>query len=211
MKEQDVRSLLYQTEIRKIIDEKPATRVVDELVLLRGAVRVDVAVINDCLQGYEIKSASDNLVRLPVQQAAYRKVFEKMTLVADERHVQEAVKLLPLCWGLIAVGLRDGKPHANEIWPALRNRELDAQALAQLLWREEAIELMEYFDLARGYHDKPRKVLWKVLARNLSCDQLKGFVCYKLRTRSSWRGISPEQPYHIQSVFPGKRTAGGLS
>ncbi len=188
MKESDVRNLLYRTELKRIKTEQPASRFVDELVLLRGLVRVDVAVINDSLHGYEIKSEADNLERLPAQQAAYRKVFDRMTLVADEKHVQQAVKILPACWGLIAVGVKEGKPHANEIWPAIRNRELDRLALAQLLWREEAIELMDFFGLARGFRDKSRKVLWQALAKNLTTEELRSFVCYKLRTRKDWRG-----------------------
>jgi copper homeostasis protein CutC len=117
MKELDVRRLLYQTEIKKVLTANPKSRVVDELELLRGLVRVDVAVIGDIMHGYEIKSAADNLERLPVQQEHYGKVFEKMTLVADERHVDHAVKIVPKCWGLIAVGMRDGRPYADEIWP----------------------------------------------------------------------------------------------
>lgn len=188
MKEQDVRKLLYQTELKKIKTERPESRIVDELVLIRGKVRVDVAVINDCLHGYEIKSEADNLERLPRQQAQYKKVFERMTLVADERHVRDAVKLVPPCWGLIAVGSRDGRPYAEEIWPSILNRDLDKLALAQLLWRDEAIELLDYFELARGLRDKPRKTLWNALKRNLTVEQLKAFVCYKLRTRKEWRG-----------------------
>jgi len=194
MKEPDVRKLLYQTEIRKICRESPVTRVIDEMPVLRGAVRVDVAVINDSLHGYEIKSGSDRLDRLPAQQAGYRKVFDRMTLVADERHVEEAVKLVPRCWGLIAVGQRDDRPYANEIWPALRNTELDPLALAQLLWREEAMELMEYFGLARGLSKKPRKFLWQTLARELTVPQLQAFVCYKLRMRKGWGGPKLIQP-----------------
>ncbi len=94
--------MLYRTEIKKVLGEHPNSRVVDELELLRGVVRVDVAVISDTLHGYEIKSASDNLIRLPNQQEHYRKVFEKMTLVADEKHVEHAVKIVPDCWGLIS-------------------------------------------------------------------------------------------------------------
>src|SRR5215471_14433178 len=187
MKEYDVRSLLYQTEIQRVLSDKPATRIVEELVVLRGKARVDLAAINDSLHGYEIKSASDNLDRLSAQQAAYGKVFDRMTLVADERHVEHAVKLLPRCWGLIAVGIKNGKPHANEIWPAMRNVDLDRSALAQLLWRDEAIELLEYFGLARGMRDKPRKTLWKTLSRELTTEELRTFVCYKLRTRKDWR------------------------
>jgi hypothetical protein len=187
MHEHDVRKLLYQSEIRRIKKEKPDTRVVDEMVLLRGAARIDVAVINDALHGYEIKSCLDNLHRLPDQQSAYAKVFERVTLVADERHVEHAVKLVPRCWGLIAIGMKNGKPHADEIWPATRNLELDRLSLAQLLWRDETIELMEYFGLAGGMRSKPKKDLWKCVARNLSVEELKAFVCYKLKTRKEWR------------------------
>lgn len=186
MKELDVRRLLYQTEIKKVLTANPKSRVVDELELLRGLVRVDVAVIGDIMHGYEIKSASDNLERLPVQQEHYGKVFEKMTLVADERHVDHAVKIVPRCWGLISIGMRDGKPYADEIWPARHNNELDPLAIAQLLWREEALELMEYFDL-KGYSSKPRKILWQALSKSLSVEQLKAFVCFKLRTRKGWK------------------------
>jgi len=187
MRELDVRRLLYRTEIRRVLKANPKSRVVDELELLRGVVRVDVAVISDLLHGYEIKSGLDNLDRLPHQQEAYGKVFERMTLVAHERHVEAAVKLVPKYWGLITVGEREGAPFANEIWSARLNPNLDPLAMAQLLWRDEALELMEYFDLGRGIKSKPRKVLWKVLAANLTPEQLKAFVCFKLRTRKGWK------------------------
>lgn len=187
MKELDVRRLLYQTEIKRVLTANPKNRVVDELELVRGEVRIDVAVIGDIMHGYEIKSAKDNLLRLPNQQLHYGKVFEKMTLVADERHVDEAVKIVPRNWGLIAVGMRDGAPYADEIWPATLNFNLEPLALAQLLWREEALELMQYFDLDHGLKSKPRKVLWQTLAKNLTMEQLKTFVCFKLRSRKGWK------------------------
>lgn len=187
MKELDVRRLLYQTEIKRVLAAHPKSRVVDELELSRGEARVDVAVINDCLHGYEIKSASDNLLRLDRQQEIYKRVFEKMTLVVDEKHAHEAVKIVPSCWGLIVVGIRDGAPYADEIWPARTNRELDPLAMAQLLWREEIMELMQYFDLDQGNKSKSRKLLWQVLAKKLTVDQLKAFVCYKLKQRNKWK------------------------
>jgi hypothetical protein len=187
MRELDVRRLLYRTEIRRMLGENPKSRVVDELELLRGVVRVDVALISDTLHGFEIKSGLDNLLRLPHQQEAYGKVFERMTLVAHERHVEEAVKMVPKYWGLITVGEREGVPFANQIWPARLNTDLDRLAMAQLLWREEVLELMEYFDLGRGIKSKPRKVLWKALAASLTTEQLKAFVCFKLRTRKGWK------------------------
>ena len=122
-----------------------------------------------------------------VQQEIYKRVFEKMTLVVDEKHAHEAVKIVPSCWGLIVVGIRDGAPYADEIWPARTNRELDPLAIAQLLWREEIMELMQYFDLDQGNKSKSRKLLWQVLAKKLTVDQLKAFVCYKLKQRNKWK------------------------
>ena len=46
---------------------------------------------------------------------------------------------------------------------------------------------MEYFDLDHGLKSKPRKVLWQKLASALTLEQLKTFVCFKLRTRKGWK------------------------
>jgi hypothetical protein len=45
---------------------------------------------------------------------------------------------------------------------------------------------MDYFDL-KGYRSQPRKILWQALSKSLSVEQLKAFVCFKLRTRKGWK------------------------
>lgn len=187
MRESDVRHLLYCTEIKERLKLSAKARVVDEFQILRGEGRIDVALIDDALHGYEIKSASDSLGRLPSQQAMYGKIFERITLVADERHVKEAVAMVPKHWGLIVVGIKNGKPYADTLWPAMRNKDLDKLALAQLLWRDEVLELMEYFDLSSGLKKANRKTLWRHIAHCLSLEEIKAFVCFKLRTRKDWR------------------------
>jgi hypothetical protein len=188
MREGDVRHLLYCTEIKERLKQNAKARVVDEFQILRGQGRIDVALIDDALHGYEIKSASDSLGRLPSQQAMYGKIFERITLVADERHVKEAVAMVPKHWGLIVVGLKNCKPYAETLWPAMRNQDLDKLALSQLLWRDEVIELMEYFDLTTGFRNANRKKLWGHISNSLSLEEIKAFVCFKLRTRKDWRG-----------------------
>ena len=49
----------------------PDTRVVEELGLRHGLARVDVAVVNGIIHGYELKSDKDNLKRLPHQIQVY--------------------------------------------------------------------------------------------------------------------------------------------
>ena len=191
LREGDVRHLLYCTEIKERLKQSAKARVVDEFQILRGEGRIDVALIDDTLHGYEIKSASDSLGRLPSQQAIYGKVFERITLVADERHVKEAMTMVPKHWGLIVVGMKNGKPYADTLWPAMRNKDLDKLALAQLLWRDEVFELMEYFDLASGLKKANRKTLWRHISKCLSLEEIKAFVCFKLRTRKDWRSKRP--------------------
>jgi len=193
LREGDVRHLLYCTEIKERLKQSAKARVVDEFQILRGQGRIDVALIDDALHGYEIKSASDNLERLPSQQAIYGKVFERITLVADERHVKEAVAMVPKHWGLIVVGMKEGKPYADTLWPAMRNQDLDKLALAQLLWRDEVLELMEYFDLSSGLKRSNRKTLWRHVSRCLTLEQIKAFVCFKLRSRKDWRNRKPRR------------------
>ncbi len=55
------------------------TKVVQEMGVWNGTVRIDIAVINGELGGFELKSDSDNLLRLPAQAELYSRVFDRMT------------------------------------------------------------------------------------------------------------------------------------
>lgn len=74
--------------------------VVDELGLC-GKVRVDVAVVDDALSGFELKSATDTLQRLPTQVEVYSQVLDAATLVVAENHLDLALELLPEWWGCV--------------------------------------------------------------------------------------------------------------
>ena len=54
--------------------------VIDELGIMHGKARVDIAVINGSIHGYEIKSSMDTLKRLPRQMAAYDSCFQNVKL-----------------------------------------------------------------------------------------------------------------------------------
>ena len=187
MGEADVRAAVHDVLVTRLFYDDPTTRVVDELVLEQGKHRVDVAAINGELHAFEIKSANDTLDRLAEQQSSYNKVFDRITLVVDERHVEQAVKLVQPWWGLVAVGCRDGAPTLNEIWTARRHFGQDAYALCQLLWREEALSILESNRLARGVRAQNRKRIWQRLAEEMPLEKLKVFVRQKLKYRRDWR------------------------
>ena len=186
MRELDVRQALHKTEVRRILEADPSSLVVDELGLFEGKYRIDVAVINIKLHGYEIKSRLDNLDRLPTQQDSYSRIFDRMTLVADEHHVARAVTIVPPWWGLIAVSMKDGVPHLNEIWPSRQNLNVEPHALCQLLWRDEALQLLKDLGLASGLRTKSRRLMWRALAAVLAPDELKIAVHKALKARQGW-------------------------
>lgn len=187
MRELDVRKALYKNQIGEILKQHPLSLVIDELGVLEGKYRIDVAVINSKLHGFEIKSASDNLDRLPAQQSTYNQIFDRMTLVADERHVAEALQIVPSWWGLISVSFRDGQPFLNEIWPSRQNLSVDPLAVSQLLWRAEALELLRDLGMDYGVRKKSRKVMWRLLAKVLEPEQLRSAIYNKLKSRKGWR------------------------
>ena len=67
MRDCDIRKAL-----RKRLEEahkgESGTRIVEEFGLCQGRARIDVAVFNGFINGFEIKSARDTLKRLPGQR-----------------------------------------------------------------------------------------------------------------------------------------------
>jgi hypothetical protein len=187
MRDRDVRSELHRqlnTEHRG----DPTTRILDELGLRHGASRVDVAVVNGTLHGYEIKSDSDTLERLASQVRVYTSVLDLATLVVGKKLAQRARKRVPKWWG-IKIATEDAKTGTileDERLPT-PNEKIDPIALAELLWRTEAMELLA----ARGASPKllrsPRAILYRELALQLSLDQLRSVVRERLKMRKSWR------------------------
>ena len=89
---------------------EPDTVVVEELGLCQGQVRVDMAVVNGVLHGYEIKSDCDTLRRLPNQVVAYGKVLDRATLVVGVRQcgrqpTHHVLLAQPVANRIVGVGL----------------------------------------------------------------------------------------------------------
>src|SRR3990172_5976308 len=79
------------------------TVIIEELGFCRGQVRIDLAVVNGFLHGYEIKSDRDSLRRLGVQIDYFSKVLDRATLVAGERHIEKTIDMVPGWWEILRV------------------------------------------------------------------------------------------------------------
>lgn len=165
------------------------TRVVEELGLFQGRARIDVAVINGLLSGYEIKSQQDTLDRLPTQIDAYSQILDEVTVIASDCHAADVHRLVPPWWGIMVAHPSDGSLLFEQRREAARNPAPDRHALVQLLWRTEALAALEAFQLAEGLRRKPRRFIWERLADELPWGTLHEIVRNTLKSRDGWRAV----------------------
>ncbi len=99
MRDQDVRDEVWRW-LDAAHGNDPDTLMLNELGLANGSTRIDIAVINGQIEGYELKSERDTLERLPAQRDLYNKVLDRISLVVAENHRDAAEKIVPKWWGL---------------------------------------------------------------------------------------------------------------
>lgn len=190
MRDRDVREALR----RKVLAEHtrhPDTLVIDELGIAHGSARVDIAVVNGRLHGYEIKSDADTLTRLPAQANAYSAVFDRVTIVAGSKHAQHLEDVIPAWWGIkVATQGPRGGVHFADLRAPRRNPSIAPIELAHLLWRGEAQALLEARAI-KGVRGKNRATLYRLLAEHLTLDELRDAVRAALKAREGWRSDVP--------------------
>lgn len=187
MRDGDLRAAMRTDVLREHLGQ-PGTRVLEELGLGHGEVFVDVAVIHEELHGYELKSERDTLDRLPRQAQAYGAVLDRAALVASERHLRRAEGMLPPWWGLYLARPCEARHlQIERVRPAARNPEQRLLAVAALLWRDEALGLLEKAGQARGMSGKPRRYLYERLTEVLAPETLLNAVRSQLKAREGWR------------------------
>lgn len=186
MRDGDVRTALHHHLADVHAHELFETRFVDELGLC-GEVRVDVAVINGHLAGYELKSERDNLRRLPKQVDFYSRVLDWAYLVVAEGHLDRAKRMLPAWWGvLVASTTSSGVVLSVEREPD-ENPGVSPEYLVRLLWREELLRELDVRGLASGIKSKPRPFLAALLSSSIPVGELRAVVRESLKYREGWR------------------------
>lgn len=191
MRDGDLRTALLRRLDRQHSHDT-GSLILQELGLRHGAARVDVAVVNGSLHGYEIKSDSDSLVRLTRQARVYGSVLDRVTLVVGGRHAEAAIRMVPDWWGVqvAEMGPRGGVRFFS-VRKAKNNPSQDPVAVAKLLWREEALELLRQLGAEKGFTSKPRAALYARLAEVARPEEIRARVRDRLRGRTGWRSGGP--------------------
>ena len=184
----DIRSALHRKHLRRQTSN-PGTLIIDELGLAHARSRVDVAVINGTVHGYEIKSAQDSLDRLDRQLRVYRQTLQKLSIVAASRHLKRILFEAPDWCGVIEVEQgRRGGIRLRRIRSAKSNPDVDPVMLAHLLWRPEVIELLTRIGYAPKDVRRPRKQLYEMLCEVLTPREITAAIREFMKHRQAWRG-----------------------
>lgn len=188
--DRSVRKALHET-VLKHHARNPDTLVIEELGLRHGTSRVDIAVVNGFLHGYEIKSDADTLERLPAQTEIFSAVFDRMTLVVGERHFGKSMVVIPDWWAVKVYKPGPEGPVFETIRKFQPNVSYDAIALAELLWRDEVVTILQALGVPESELRKPRAYLYSRLADSVDLKELRRLVRVTLKSREGWRGQRP--------------------
>ena len=183
-----IRAILKE-DLKSSYRDDPGTKIFEELGVAHGAARVDIAVVNGIMHGYEVKSDLDTLRRLPKQMSKYNSVFDKITIVVGKSHLYDAIKIVPDWWGIKIAKISnfDSEVSFSNIREAEKNPNQDNVAVAEFLWRREALNILEEIGQAHGVRSKSRKAIYERLAEVLDGETLRAKVRERFCSRINWR------------------------
>jgi hypothetical protein len=182
-----VRSAFHQT-VLQWTHHCENTFVINELGIKNGTYRADIAVLNGKIIGYEIKTENDTLSRLPSQAEAYSQIFNEVFLIVAENHLQNALEIVPKWWGIYLI-----KPLCEETYyfeyirESQSNLNQDTFSIAQLLWKDEALEIANTVFNCNIKNRSTRKEIYGAISAACKTDNLGEIVIDYLKKRETWR------------------------
>jgi hypothetical protein len=160
-------------------------RLYEELAVERGSARVDLALVGEHLEAFELKSDFDTFGRLHNQIHAYNRVFDQITIITGSVLLDAILEVMPSWWGVWTVKrLADGALVLDEIRRPGANPSQDVRSLASLLWRDEAIRLLEG-EVGAQPKKASRATLCDTIAENVGLATLRRHVAKTLVERQA--------------------------
>ena len=187
MKDPCIRQLLRETRLAKYISD-PKSKIVEEMELPAASARIDMAVINGHLHGYEIKSASDTLNRLPGQIEAYTKVFDYVSVVTEGKYYNKILENVPSWVGVYLCYNKSGQNHIKVIRSPRLNRNQDPFFLEYLLWKDDLLDLLNEKGIPHRKKDR-NWLLAEAVASHIKTPELSKIVRGILKKRANWKEV----------------------
>lgn len=188
MRDPEIRKLLRETELSRFINDGES-KIVDELDLPVAGARLDLAVLNGNIHGYEIKSASDTLNRLPSQIIAYSKVVDYLSIVTEDNHLEKIKATAPKWVGLFVCRKINDKLSVIQVRKPRLNKLQEGFFIAKLMWREELIDCLTQHNVS--FRKKDRNwILCETIASKLDVSQISSITLERLKSRTDWKSVN---------------------
>ena len=181
---------VLRSHLLQIHRNEPDTVIIDELGLRCGKVRLDVAVVNGFFHGYEIKSDRDSLRRLSDQANVYNQVLDRATIVVGDRHIEEAIKIIPRWWEVLRFKTKANEPSFEIIRSGHENSGRDPRTLVELLWLDDAMALLQKHGATRGLKGKPRRFVWDRICAEFDVLEIADAVRHRIKARVNQGALS---------------------
>lgn len=185
MDDKSIRNQLFKLLKKENLDVTN-TLIVNEFNVCNGLARIDIAVLNGSIHGYEIKSDFDTLHRLPNQIYFYNKSLDRITLTTTRKHLSEAKKIVPKWWGILLADNICERIEFKEIRKPKVNPQKNINAFLELLWKNELVQIIVSYNL-KFNKNANREKLSGIIISNLKSNSIYKEVRYILKTRKSWR------------------------
>ena len=168
-------------EIRKILIEYlkasgKEIRIYQEKTI--GTSVCDIMAVTDILTGYEIKSDSDNYVRLGSQVVAYDRYFDRNFIVCGKSHVKNVGDRIPDHWGILCISENE----IQVIREAKKNDRVDRRRQLSVLWKLELKNLLIKNNLP-VYAQKEKGYIADRLDESVDSKLLGTQIAYELMNR----------------------------
>ena len=196
---EELREAVKQQLLAKYSCDQRVT-VLEELRLRHGRARVDFAVVDEKIHGFELKSFQSGVGWLPNQIRIYNSVLDRMTLVVGHTLLCEVLDMVPEWWGIqLAVKDVDGAVVLSNVRRARPNPAVDPVAVAEFLWHDEAALLLNELGRGGGVREMRRtacEVLYKRLGEGADLNVIWERVCRQLtnpnmrvcrKSKGDWR------------------------
>ncbi|MDD2791403.1 MAG: sce7726 family protein [Sulfurimonas sp.] len=117
--------------------------IIEELSVHNGNAIADVVTLHNEAHCYEIKGDGDKIERILTQGEYYNLSFRKITLVTTNKHLQRAIKLAPVFWGIMVAEEVENKIILKYIRKAKNNPDFDKSVALLTLWKDEMLNLVQ--------------------------------------------------------------------
>jgi hypothetical protein len=190
-RDRDMRAVILDKVLAAHVSD-PDVRVIEELGIEHGTCRVDIAVVNGFIHGFELKSESDTLLRLPRQIEAYSRSLDRATLVVSQAHLKGAEALLPRWWGIKVVARTSrGSLKVSTHRGVANNPGLSLFHMAHLMWRSEVVACLKQRGASAKELGANRAALYQLFVDTAPSVEVRRQVREALKRRENWRRPSP--------------------